>query len=392
MSHDPSKKTSAYTVHNQVKLVRGGRPYFDQLVKLIDDAMHSVQLQVYIFAADETGMLVMQALKRAAGRGLAVYVLVDGYASQDLPREFITEARDAGIYFRFFEPLFKSHDFYFGRRLHHKIIVTDARYCMVGGINIANRYNDMPGEDACMDWGIYAEGEIAWDLYKVCEALWAKMMVDTAAISKQFVLAPSFMKEECFIRVRRNDWVRNWNQVSGSYIEMFQRATDEITIMSSYFLPGRIMRKKIEAAAKRGVSIRLILAGNSDIMISKYAERYIYRWIFKNKIRLYEYQRNVLHGKLSMYDNKWVTAGSYNLNFISAYASIELNLDIANEPFAKEVKQTIDRIIAGECVEILENEYASKYNFFQRILHKLSYEVIQLMFFLFTFYFRARKK
>ncbi|HRP31399.1 MAG TPA: hypothetical protein PKV73_05890 [Agriterribacter sp.] len=60
----------------------------------------------------------------------------------------IDELRDAGIQFRLFEPLLKSKYLYFGRRMHHKIFVADANFSLVGGINIPNRYNDMPEEDA----------------------------------------------------------------------------------------------------------------------------------------------------------------------------------------------------------------------------------------------------
>lgn len=390
MSRNLSKKIFHYTDHNKVELVRGGSDYFDLLIKMIDKAKDSVHLQVYIFNDDETGKQVASALERAAGRGVPVYVLVDGYASQSLPKEFIMKIRASGVKFRFFEPVLKSPNFYFGRRLHHKVVVTDAMHVMVGGINIANRYNDMPGGKAWMDWGIYAEGQVAADLFHICVELYGKGRTKNNSRPPDFKLPASLLNEHCLVRVRRNDWVRKRNEISGSYFEMFNRASDEITIMSSYFLPGRIMRKKIESASKRGVKIRLVLAGDSDIMITKYAEKYIYQWIFKNKIRLYEYQGNVLHGKLSIYDNKWVTVGSYNVNFISAYASIELNLDIANEHFAKTVKHTIDNIIKDDCFEILEDQ--TRYNFFQRIIYRASYDFIQFVFFLFTFYFRPKKE
>ena len=394
MSRSPSKNTSAYSIHNKVELVRGGKPYFDRLVKMIDDAAVSVHLQVYIFDDDETGRLVAAALKRAAGRGVTIFVLADGYASQSLPDKFVTGLRDAGIQFRFFEPLLKSQHFYFGRRLHHKVIVTDASYCLVGGINIADRYNDMPGEPAWMDWGIFVEGEVAAELSRICEAIWQKQKASDQKkpAPHPVKLSSSLLAQDCPVRVRRNDWVRKQNQISGSYIEMFHRASEEIIIMSSYFLPGRVLRKKIAAASKRGVNIRLILSGNSDIMLVKYAERYIYRWIFRNKLGLYEYQKNVLHGKLSTYDQKWVTAGSYNVNFLSAYASVELNLDIADEAFAKIVHHALDDIIQHDCIEVMEHEFQKRYNFFQRTMHKIAYEFIQLMFFLFTFYFRPKKE
>src|SRR5690606_24201691 len=126
------KVSSAYTNFNRVRLVRGGRDYFNELADLIRKATQSIHLQVYIFIADETGQLIAEELIEAAKRGVQVFVLADGYASKDLPKEFIRRMRSAGIRFRFFEPLLKSERFYLGRRLHHKVVVADGYYGLVG--------------------------------------------------------------------------------------------------------------------------------------------------------------------------------------------------------------------------------------------------------------------
>ncbi|HEY4968023.1 MAG TPA: phospholipase D-like domain-containing protein, partial [Puia sp.] len=117
-----------YISQNKIKLIRGGRPYFDQLLHLINGAERIIQLQVYIFDDDETGREISTALKEAAKRNVAVYLMADGYASQKLPKKFIRELEEAGVHFRFFEPLFRSRQAYFGRRLHHKVIVTDNQF------------------------------------------------------------------------------------------------------------------------------------------------------------------------------------------------------------------------------------------------------------------------
>jgi cardiolipin synthase len=171
---------------------------------------------------------------------------------------------------------------------------------------------------------------------------------------------------------------------------MFNKANNEIIIMSSYFLPGRVFRKNLKMAVKRGVRIKLILAGASDVWVSKQAERYMYRWLFKNEIEIYEYPHNILHGKLAVYDGSWVTGGSYNVNNISAYASIELNLDINDAGFANNVSSTLQDIIDNECVRVTQDEYNVTYNVIERFLQYLSYETVRLIFFLFTFYFRQR--
>jgi cardiolipin synthase len=194
------------------------------------------------------------------------------------------------------------------------------------------------------------------------------------------------------VRVRRNDWVRRHMQVARSYMEMFTKAEDHITIMSSYFLPGRSFRKAMRKAVERGVKITVIAAGKSDVFTAKQAERYLYRWLLKNGITLYEYQTHVLHGKLSTCDGKWVTVGSYNVNDISTYASIELNLDVLNISFAQEVEAELQSIIQMHCMPITTEYYEAHNSFLKRVFQKACYQFIRLVFVLFTFYFRQLKQ
>ena len=117
------KRQRGYTTYNEVELLQGGSEFYTALKRLIREAQLSIHLQTYIFNDDATGTAIAEALKEASGRGLNVYLLIDGYASRLLPDSFIQSLEDAGVQFRFFQPLFKGADFYFGRRLHHKVIV-----------------------------------------------------------------------------------------------------------------------------------------------------------------------------------------------------------------------------------------------------------------------------
>jgi len=390
MSQTTPAAPTLYSFRNRVKLIQGGAGYFLAMTDMIRQAKYAIHLQTYIFDHDETGISIGEELMSASRRGVQVFVLLDGYASRHLPLSFIEQLRSSGIYFRFFEPILKSNSFYFGRRLHHKILVTDNRFSLVGGINISNRYNDMPGEPAWLDWAVHAEGEVSYELFKVCVEFWYRFPkpIRNAIMANPPISFPS--EWDCAVKVRRNDWVRRRNQISRSYIEMFNRAEENIIIMSSYFLPGRVMRKNMVQAAKRGVNISLILAGTSDVPIAKYAERFIYRWMLRNKIRVYEYPKSVLHAKLSTYDRKWVTVGSYNVNDISAYASVELNLDIMDVEFAEVTTEWMNRTIAKDCIRITD-DYIKKYNLLTRFLQWLSYEVFRAIFFVFTFYFKQKE-
>lgn len=385
--------SAGYTSHNRVALVRGGSEYFRLAEDLIDQAVHSVHLQTYIFESDETGQRISDALVRAAFRNVRVYVMLDGYASADLEPAVVQRWRESGIHFRWFQPIVKGRDFYVGRRMHHKLLVVDGLHSLVGGVNVSNRYNDMPGQPAWLDFAIRIDGEASMELFSRCVEMWTRTLWNKIGLPGMFnwrsVLPPD---EEMFTRIRMNDWVRNKNQISRSYLEMFHRAHHQITILSSYFMPGRILRKQMDRAARRGVVIRVILTSRSDVHLSKSAERYLYPWLLKRNVEIYEYRRSVLHGKLATYDKQWATVGSYNVNNISAYASIELNVDVHNASFAHAVEGALDRIILDDCIRISHSRFSTGSNLFLRFKRRVSYEIIRLILYLFTFYFRQEAR
>jgi cardiolipin synthase len=381
---------NAFLPDNNVRLVRGGKEYFDLLINMIREATHSINLQVYIFEEDETGKAVAAELIEAARRNVRVYVLVDGYASQHLSKEFVQQVKNAGIYFRRFEPLLKSKYFYFGRRMHHKVVVVDGFYSLVGGVNIGNRYNDRHDKPAWLDWALYVEGKVSESLYKICVKRMKRPRLRTIK-EVHSVLHKITNEKKCLIRARENDWVGRKRQIYNSYLEIFREASSQIIIMSPYFLPGNEFRRKMRMAIKRGVKIKLVLAGISDIFLSKHAERFVYRWLLKNKIEIYEYQHNVLHGKMAVYDDVMVTVGSYNVNDLSAHASVELNLDVKDPHFAKYVTKYLEEIIEKDCICITNEVYKKDTGIMKRVIQRFAYDFFRLVLFLFTFYFRQRE-
>ena len=380
-----------YTSRNRISLVHSGEDFFSLLLKLLDKAKLTIHLQTYIYENDETGRKVAEALKSAATRGVSVYLHVDGYASQKLRGEFRHDLEKAGVHFKFFEPLLKSRHFYFGRRLHQKVIVVDGIYSLVGGLNIGDRYNDLPGKHAWYDVALYAEGDVSYHLHQVCHRMWRKRRKLRDKIRKDDVeqFCNSIGKDERqLVRVRQNDWVKRKSEVWNSYRLLIAHANESIIIMSSYFLPGRTYRKLLSRASLRGVKIKIILAGKSDVILSKNAERYLYDWLLRKNIEIYEYQRTVLHAKMSVADEQMVTIGSFNVNNISAYASLELNLDIKSPAFGSYIRDVMNNIITNDCRQITRENYFSSTNFFRRFWQKTSYMIVNWLLTLFTFYFK----
>ena len=364
------------------------------LEQLVDNARHSVYILVYIYDDDQTGTQIANALMRAAKRGVKVYLLVDGYGAR-MSREFIDNLQSSGVQFRKFSPLFKSKHFYLGRRMHMKLVVADAVYALVGGRNIADYYNDLPGRPAWLDLALYIEGEVVPDLERVGIRAWNSMLEPAGrarhtpqAVTRERLEALD-IKQSCPVRVRRNDWLRARSEILTSYRTMFRKAEDEIVILGSYFLPGYKLRRYMERAAERGVRIKVVVTGVSDVALAKYAERYLYNWMLRKDIEVYEYTRNVLHAKVAVADHTWMTIGSFNVNNLSAHVSIELNVDVDNPEFVSGVHESFDSIIDNDCIQVTREEY-HKATLWRRFLERCAYEALRLMLYITTFYYKRK--
>jgi cardiolipin synthase len=379
-----------YTKHNRIRLIHGGGEYFKTLDELINNAVNSIFFQTYIFEEDQTGISVADSLIKASKRGVKVFLLLDGYASQHLSNSFIARIGESGIFFRWFSPLLQSRHFYFGRRLHHKVVVADAQTCLIGGVNISDRYNDLGNNKAWLDWAIYAEGEVALSVFEVCAGRATSRWKAKNKVEANKLLKVNPVIEECRVRMIVNDWVRGKKEISNSYLEMFKRSQSEIIIMSSYFLPGSDFRRKLGNAAKRNVRVRVILTQVADVALAKSAERYLYPWLFKKRIEVYEYTKAILHGKITVADQQWVSIGSYNFNELSAKASVEMNLEVDDAAFGKHVYHELDQVIQSDCVRITEEDY-HHFGWLGAMQYRIAYQITRILLFIFTFYFKQSK-
>jgi cardiolipin synthase len=175
------------------------------------------------------------------------------------------------------------------------------------------------------------------------------------------------------------------NEISENYIEMLRNSKTEILILCSYFIPGKVIRRSMANASKRGVKITVITASQSDVPLTKHAERWLYDWMLRNNIKIYEYQNNVLHGKLAVSDQTTVTIGSYNINNLSTYVCLELNAEIKNKLFAQKVQNTLQEIIKNECIEVNSNLHHHQKNLINQFLRWCSYQTLRFVLMIFTF-------
>jgi len=391
MLFSKNKNLKNFSSGNNITLIKGGREYFTVLENLIDEAKESIHLHSYIFTTDKIGAKIIDALKKSAKNGVAVFVLVDTVGSFDLSSEVAEDMRKSGIHFRFFSPLLSREGFHFGRRLHQKVIVIDSNKAMVGGINIADRYLGSKQKKAWFDFAVLAEGDIAREINDICASIWEKKFTkkhwhqeNKIKRTHQLAKLSKSLIENSLVRVRENDWARRKSGISRSYKYVFKNAENYITIIGAYFLPSRALRKLIKKASGRGVKISVILSQESDEKVFKLAMNHLYGWFIRHNIKIYEYKPSVVHAKAAVSDDIWTTIGSHDLNFLSTYGLVEMNVEVLNKEFALNFKKELDEIIKKDCVRISVQSIGRKW-ITERIVEWFAYHVMRVSFWILTF-------
>ena len=382
MQQESPYKISQYHRAKNAQLIRGGISFFQSLEELIRDAKFEIHFQFYILEDDETGQKIIQALNDKAKEGIDVFVVLDEYGSSKLGKKVADQMQNAGVKFKWFTPVFEFGNLEFGRRMHHKIVVVDERMALTTGVNIANRYNDFNGVPAWLDFALIVEGITAKEIKRRCLQIWDKRY-DLSKRWRKFRLnkvRDSIQVENPLIRVSVNDWLRGKNEIYMGYKNAIDNARDEIFIAGGYFLPGRILRKSLKDARERGVKVSVILTKISDVKFAKKASEYLYRWMFSKGIQIYEWEPNVMHGKIAVVDKNWSTVGSFNMNYLSTFESIELNMEVIDENFGQQVSLMLKSIASNECSEVIEEEYLKKFSFSKRMKTWISYIFVRYTF------------
>ncbi|MBK9423565.1 MAG: hypothetical protein IPN54_05470 [Bacteroidetes bacterium] len=230
---------------------------------------------------------MLNALMEAAKKGVQVNLVVDDFGANLFTEEWEKKLEDAGVNFKKFETFISTGKFYVGRRMHHKVLVIDEKIAMVGGMNIADRYRGTKEVPAWLDYAVIVEGPICKNLALACTRILEKQFNPAKPKwPKIFAKSNTLDTSKVWVRMRKNDWLRNRREITSSYNKAARLATKSITIVGGYFIPGRKYRRLLADASKRGVEIRIILTHYSDVPVVKYAFDYLYGWLLKNNIRI----------------------------------------------------------------------------------------------------------
>lgn len=208
---------------------------------------------------------------------------------------------------------------------------------------------------------------------------WNKRFIPKTELSRETVNKPRIYKEDIKLRVVQNNWYRNKIEILRSYRSAFKNSRDRMIILASYFLPGRNERRLLRNASLRGVDIKIMLAAESDMPVFKRATRFLYDFILRSNIKIYEYLPSNLHAKVAVVDGQWCTIGSYNLNHVSDYASIEVNVNILDNKFASELETLLHEILRNDCRQITIEEHQRASTLLSKVSGWFFYQIIRLL-------------
>lgn len=315
---------------------------FAMMLKCIDEAVVSVRLEMYIFTESEIGRTFLSALVRAGERGVRVKVLVDALGSVGLSDRFWDPLRKAGGEMRWFNPL-RLHRL--GIRDHRKLLVCDENIAFVGGYNIAPEYQGDGVTRGWHDLGIKLQGILAAELAKSFDALFA-----IANFRHKWFLRLRKSQSQRLISTRDGQiiltgpWRGNRHFLHASLLSDLQKA-QSIQIICAYFLPTRSIRRALARAVRRGCRVQIILAGKSDVPMSRLASHRLYQSFFRAGVDIYEYQPQVLHSKLFVMHHA-VYVGSSNLDHRSLFMNYELMVRLPQEELALQGREFFERTLS----------------------------------------------
>jgi len=323
---------------NRINLLYGGLETFNSIINVLSEAKELICLQFYIYRADETGRRIAELLKEKVRQGVKVYLLYDHFGSFGTPGSFWKELRDSGIKIGASRPFKLSAPLKYVRRDHRKLIIIDGKKAFTGGLNIANEYSGfhLRKKEPWRDTGVFVEGPVVRYLLEEFRRAWE---VWTGRSFVQVTPEPLYFDDGYpSIPIFASSFKGSRRFRKLLYYSI-NNSKSSILSTVAYFVPGRRLLHLLMKAARRGVDVRLLLPGISDVPAACYAGRSFYTALLSSGVRIYHYEGVVLHAKSYVFDGKWSIVGSANLDAQSLRWNDEGNLGIWSEDFGREMEE-----------------------------------------------------
>jgi len=334
--------------------------YFNGLIRDIDSASKTIQMETYIFKLDRVGKAVIDALRRALARGVRLQLLIDGIGSYRDAAEVAEQLKSTNSEVRIFHPLpwdftlyrralnaarWYSQALYFiasiNHRNHRKLCLVDYKTAWLGSYNITSDHanpSSTQANDYWHDTGLRVTGTALPSLVQSFEQVWQQKVDTVGARSRRFLAS---------------DAISQRRQAGLQLLRLLDNSQQRICITNAYFNPTRQVLKTLIRKSRQGLDVQLLVPRRSDVVFFPLLSRSFYADLLQAGIRVYEYGERILHSKTMVIDDCLVV-GSTNLNYRSLFHDLELDLVTRNPDavaqmerrFANDVKASTQVTLA----------------------------------------------
>lgn len=306
---------------NRVRLLIDGDAAYPAMEAAIEGAERSLMVLFYIWKPDETGRRVRDLLTARAKAGVQVRVLVDAHGSPRFDSRFSAPLTEAGAEVARVMPwrllrLTPRVNFV----NHRKIIIVDDRVAFTGGMNIGDEYRHI-----WRDMMVRIEGRAVQALRQILLSDWAAAVGGPAEAP---VIEPAAPDPEAghpaqiAVVASGPDTEQPWIHLG--YFQAFTRAERRVWIATPYFIPSPALSVALQAAASRGVDVRLVVPLDNDVPLVGWACRSYYPELLAAGVRVFEYQGPMLHAKAFVVDDDLCSVGTANVDTRSFHLSFEV--------------------------------------------------------------------
>ncbi|MDR3633974.1 MAG: phospholipase D-like domain-containing protein [Isosphaeraceae bacterium] len=312
---------------NRVRLIGDGEDAYRSVLEFIDKAERSIHITTYILGRDDVGREIVARLVRRAKDGVEVRLLLDSVGCWRVSRRFLAPLTAAGAKVAFFMPMFRlPHRGRANLRNHRKLIVTDDRQALAGGMNLAGEYMG-PTADAkrWLDLSLVVEGPAVHDLAELFASDW-KFATSEDLSPPKLPPATAVPSEGTIVQVVASGPDVTGDPLYDSLVTAFFGARARIWAVTPYFVPDETLVRALELAARRGIDVRLMVPEHSNHLTADLARGSYLNQLQEAGGQVLLFKPVMLHAKLIILDNDLAVVGSANMDMRSLFLNFELAL------------------------------------------------------------------
>lgn len=314
---------------------------FAARLEAISNAHESIQFETFIMTPGNRANNFALALAKKAVSGVKVQVLVDHYGVKEMPKKYWRSLKNSGVKVRFFNRFSWKDPLLYLRRNHRKLLLVDNKIALIGGAGISDFWD---GDDGIGD-------RIPWFDYEVCfqgsvivrlKNLFIQHWLDaggSAELDREIFPNHGEYQQTILISAGEEPTFRD-SGIRSLFQSLIIAARKRVWIASPYFLPNPNSQDILIEAKRRGIDVCILTMGpRTDKPPVRFASQQLYGKLIKSGISIYEYQPSMMHAKIMLIDDNWVSIGSANFDPRSFFHNDELNLLITESKLIKNMEK-----------------------------------------------------